>query len=145
MNIIQHIAKAFYRKYSYVTPFVIITIFKSNCNLITHSFSVTVTENSYYFVIKLRNFVTCNYLLPSTDHQGVLVKESLLSMAFLFPIRLDNNTVCTNNTRYLTCADSSPPLTHTSSVFSPTPMYHLSCTFLPYLIRTTSLLTQVSL
>ncbi len=57
MNIIQHTAKAFYRKYSDVTPFVII----GNCNLITHSFSVTVTDYSYiYFVIKLHNIVTCN-------------------------------------------------------------------------------------
>ncbi len=35
MNIIQHIAEAFYRKCSDVDPFVIIKIFKSNCNLIT--------------------------------------------------------------------------------------------------------------
>ncbi len=43
-----------------VTPFVV-TIFISNCNLITHFFSVTVTDyNHMYFVIKLRNLVTCN-------------------------------------------------------------------------------------
>ncbi len=52
MNIIQHTAEAFYREYSDVTPFVIINIFKNNGNLITHSFSVTVINNSYiYFVI----------------------------------------------------------------------------------------------
>ncbi len=46
MNIIQHTAEAFYRKYSDVTPFVIIKIFKSNCNLFTYPFSVTVTDYS---------------------------------------------------------------------------------------------------
>ncbi len=61
MNVVQGIAEAFYRKYSDVTPFVIIHIFISNCNLITHSFSVIVTDYSYiYLVIKLRNFATCN-------------------------------------------------------------------------------------
>ncbi len=44
-----------------VTPLVILNIFISNCNLITHFFSVTVTDNSYfYFVIQLRNSVKCN-------------------------------------------------------------------------------------
>ncbi len=38
INIIQHTAKAFYRKYSDGTPFVIIHIFKSNGNLIIHFF-----------------------------------------------------------------------------------------------------------
>ncbi len=53
INIIQHIAYDFYGKYSDVTYFVIINSFKSNCNLITHSFSVTVTGyNYFYFVIK---------------------------------------------------------------------------------------------
>ncbi len=50
-------------KKSDVTPFVILTIFISNCNLITHFFSVTVTVTDYnyfYFVIKLRNSITCN-------------------------------------------------------------------------------------
>ncbi len=48
-------------KKSDVTPFVILNIFISNCNLITHFFSVTVTDyNYFYFVIKLRNSVTCN-------------------------------------------------------------------------------------
>ncbi len=42
MNIIQHVAKTFYRKYSDVTPFVISNNLKSNCNLMTHYFSVTV-------------------------------------------------------------------------------------------------------
>ncbi len=43
MNVIQHIAEAFYRKYSNVTPFAIIA------------------DYSYiYFGIKLHNFVTCN-------------------------------------------------------------------------------------
>ncbi len=52
-NIIQHIAEDFDWKYSDVTPFVIINISKSNCNLITHLFSLTVTDNSYiYSVIK---------------------------------------------------------------------------------------------
>ncbi len=42
-------------------PFVILNIFISNCNLITHFFLVTVTNyNYFYFVIKLRNSVTCN-------------------------------------------------------------------------------------
>ncbi len=54
MNNLQHIAEAFYRKYLDVTPFVNINIFISNCNLITHSFSVTVTGYNYiYFVIKV--------------------------------------------------------------------------------------------
>ncbi len=40
------------------TPFVIINIFISNCNLITYFFSVTVTDYNYiYFVIKLRNWL----------------------------------------------------------------------------------------
>ncbi len=44
-----------------VTPFVILNIFISNCNLITHSFSVTVTDyNYFYVVIKLYNLVICN-------------------------------------------------------------------------------------
>ncbi len=48
-------------KKSDVTLFVIISIFISNCNLITHFFLVTVTDyNYFYFVIKLRNPVTCN-------------------------------------------------------------------------------------
>ncbi len=52
MNIIQPIEYASYWKYSDATPFVIINIFKSN--LITHSFSVTVTDYNYiYFVIML--------------------------------------------------------------------------------------------
>ncbi len=43
----------FYRKYADVTTFVIINIFKSNCNLFTYSFSVTVTDYNYiYFVFK---------------------------------------------------------------------------------------------
>ncbi len=49
MNISQHVAYAFYRKYSDVTPFVIINIFISNCNLITHFFSVD--YSCMYFVI----------------------------------------------------------------------------------------------
>ncbi len=49
------------KKKSDLTPLVILNIFISNCNLITHYFSVTVTDYSYfYFVIKLRNSVTCN-------------------------------------------------------------------------------------
>ncbi len=46
MNIIQHRAEAFYRKYSDITPFVILNIFISNCNLVTHYFSVTITNYS---------------------------------------------------------------------------------------------------
>ncbi len=47
-------------------PFVIINIFISNCNLITHLFLVTVTNyNYFYFVIKLRNSVTFNYYSPT--------------------------------------------------------------------------------
>ncbi len=54
-------------KKSDVTLFVILNIFISNCNLITHLFLVTVTNyNYFYFVIKLHNSVTCNYLLPNT-------------------------------------------------------------------------------
>ncbi len=37
-----------------------------NCNLVTRFFSVTVTDYSYTFVIKLRNSVTYNKLLPNT-------------------------------------------------------------------------------
>ncbi len=56
--------QAFYRK---CNPFVIINIFTSDCNLIKHSFLVTVTDYShFYFVIKLRNFVTCSYS-PTLD------------------------------------------------------------------------------
>ncbi len=58
MNIIQHTAWAFNRKYSDVTPFVIIDIFRSNCNLIIHFFSVT-DYSHIYFVIKLCNFQHC--------------------------------------------------------------------------------------
>ncbi len=61
MSIIQHIAKAFYRKYLDVTPSVIITIFKSNCNLITYFFPSNRNWLHYiYFLIKLHNFVTYN-------------------------------------------------------------------------------------
>ncbi len=61
MNIIQRIAGAFYRKYSDGTSFVIINIFQNNCNLITLSVFVTVTDYSYIcYVIKLCNFITCN-------------------------------------------------------------------------------------
>ncbi len=53
VNIIQHAAEAFDRKYSDVTLFLITDIFKSNCDLITYSFLVTVTDYSYiYLVIK---------------------------------------------------------------------------------------------
>ncbi len=49
-------------KYSDVTPFVIFNIFISNYNLITHLFSVTVTDYNYiYLVIKW-----CNSVPPST-------------------------------------------------------------------------------
>ncbi len=55
--IIQHIAWAFYIKYSSVTSFVISNIFINNCDSITYFFSVTVTDNNYiYFVIKLCRF-----------------------------------------------------------------------------------------
>ncbi len=61
MNIIQHAAKTFYRKYLYVIPSLIINIFISNCNLIIYSVSVTVTDYKYiYFVVKLCSFSTCN-------------------------------------------------------------------------------------
>ncbi len=61
MNIIQHKAKAFKRKFLAGTPFAIINIFINNCNLTTHFFSITVTDNDYiYFEIKLLNYVTCN-------------------------------------------------------------------------------------
>ncbi len=61
MNIIQHVAWTFYRKYLDVTLFVILNIFISSLIVITHSFSVTVTDYNYIsFVIKLHNFVTCN-------------------------------------------------------------------------------------
>ncbi len=60
-KIIQHAAEASDRKYSDVTLFVITDIFISNCDLITHSFLLTVTDYSYiYLVIRLRSFVTCN-------------------------------------------------------------------------------------
>ncbi len=54
MNIIQHIGYkfgVFYRKYSDVTHFVIIIIFITDDNLITHKFSVT---------DRLHNFVSCD-------------------------------------------------------------------------------------
>ncbi len=68
MNIIQHVAKAFYCKYSDVTPFVTINIFISNYTLMTHSLSVTVTDyDCIYFVIKLCNFVVFHELHPSSN------------------------------------------------------------------------------
>ncbi len=61
MNIIQHTAWTFYRKYSDITPFVIINTFMSNCDLTTHSVLVTVPDyNHIYFKNKLSNFITCN-------------------------------------------------------------------------------------
>ncbi len=54
------------KKCSDVTPFDIMNIFKSNCNWITHSFFVTVTDY-IYFVIKLCNFITCNCSSPTLD------------------------------------------------------------------------------
>ncbi len=64
---------AFYRKYSDVTPFIIVNIFIGNCNLITHFFLVTVSDSSYiYFVIKLHNAITCNWLLPNTGVAYIL-------------------------------------------------------------------------
>ncbi len=58
---IKSVCGSMCEKKSDVTPFVIINIFISNCNLITHFFLVTVTDyNYFYFVIKLRNYVTCN-------------------------------------------------------------------------------------
>ncbi len=54
MNIIQHKVEVFYREYPDVTSFVTICIFISNCDVITHSFSVAVTEYRYiYFVIDI--------------------------------------------------------------------------------------------
>ncbi len=53
MNIIQHSASAFHRRYSDVTSFVIIKTSVNNFNLITHSFSVTVANYSYH-----RDFMT---------------------------------------------------------------------------------------
>ncbi len=48
-------------KKSVVTPFVILNIFKSNCNLIKTKISVTVTDyNYFYFVIEFRNSIICN-------------------------------------------------------------------------------------
>ncbi len=48
-------------KKSDVTPFVIINIFISNCNIITHVFLVIVNNyNYFYFVIKLRNSIASN-------------------------------------------------------------------------------------
>ncbi len=72
MNITQHIAKAFYRKYSDVTPSVTLNIFKSNCNSITPSFLVTVTNYSYiYFVIKLHiSLHVSNYSLTLILHES---------------------------------------------------------------------------
>ncbi len=49
------------KKKSDVSLFVILNIFISNCNLIYKFVSVTVMDyNYFYFVIKLRNLVTCN-------------------------------------------------------------------------------------
>ena len=43
-----------------VTSIVIINIFINNCHLITHFFSIALTDYSYiYFVIKLCNAITC--------------------------------------------------------------------------------------
>ncbi len=53
-------------KKSDVTLFVILNIFISNCNIITHIFLVTVTNYNYiYLVINLRKSVACK-LLPNT-------------------------------------------------------------------------------
>ncbi len=54
--------KLYNREHSDVTSFVIINIFISNCNLITHFFSVTATD----YVIKLRIFITCKRSLCHT-------------------------------------------------------------------------------
>ncbi len=48
-------------KKSDVTPFVILNIFISNCNLITPFFLVTVTNyNYFYFVIKLELYYSAS-------------------------------------------------------------------------------------
>ncbi len=53
-----------------------INIFICDCNLITHS--VTVTNYTYiYFVIILRNFVTCNLLLSRTARHLGFVEQKL--------------------------------------------------------------------
>ncbi len=71
--------------YSDVTPFVIINIYISNCNLITHLVFVTVTDYSYiYFVIKLHNFVNCNQLLPNTANQLYSCAPLKLLQSFQF-------------------------------------------------------------
>ncbi len=78
MKIIQHITKVFCRKYSDVTPIAITDIFINTCNLITHCFSVAVTDYNYiYFLIKLHNFRTCIFLLPKTA-DGRPSKSSVL-------------------------------------------------------------------
>ncbi len=56
MNIIQHIAEAFYNKYLDVTPFVVINIFISNCNLTTIFFSVTMLHVTNYATILLLKY-----------------------------------------------------------------------------------------
>ncbi len=56
-------------KKSDVTLFVFLNIFISNCNLITHLFLVNVTNyNYFYFVIKLRNSITCKLVYSPTLH-----------------------------------------------------------------------------
>ncbi len=51
LKMIHHTAEAFH-KYSNAIPFVIVNIFISSFGLITHYFTVTVTDYSYiYFVI----------------------------------------------------------------------------------------------
>jgi len=65
-------------KKSDVTLFVIVNIFISNCNLITIFFLVTVTNyNYFYFVIKLRNFVTCNLCYITPQHWQYRIQHQI--------------------------------------------------------------------
>ncbi len=67
-------------KYSDVTPFVIVNIFISNCDLITQFFIVTATDYSYrYFVIKLRNAAQ---FLPNTGHFCHTVQQQWLFLHY---------------------------------------------------------------
>ncbi len=66
MNIIQHIAWALYRRYSDVTPFVIINIFIINFNLITHPFLGT--DYSYIYLS-----LNCIILLHVTGYSPTLI------------------------------------------------------------------------
>ncbi len=105
-----------------VTPFVILYIFISNCNLITHLFSKTVTDYIYIYIyafsrhfypkrltvafslymfnqyvcslgIKPTTFCAADAMLYPLSHTGTLKMKSNYSY-FYFVIKLCNSVTC---------------------------------------------------